>query len=305
MNTEATNKPDLFKIGHVAEQTGVSVPLLRQWERRYGFEPTERINTHRYYSREQVERLKKIKKLNDDQGYSLTQLFDLSAEEIDHRLTEQRVADSRDSDEKISMILVGRELFSNFDSSDNEQLEEVDRFSSFEMFRQSGLDYDEQLDDADMIVLYQPAVKLDQLDLLRGKTLKPILLVCRYVNQDQLLELRLQNIDVSTHLDWYRIVESATELMKRQPSRSSAAVPQCKLEADELEILERSEKDPVIRGRDIVSLLDQLRSFEEHLYIGATTNLHRDVAEHITNARVCLEDAATEMIQAQSLLIES
>ena len=162
-----------------------------------------------------------------------------------------------------------------------------------------------RLDDADMIVLYQPAVKQDQLELLRGKTSKPILLVCRYVNQDQLLELRLQNIDVSTHLDWYRIVESATELMKRQPSRSTATAPQCKLEADELEILERSEKDTVIRGRDIVSLLDQLRSFEEHLYIGATTSLHREVAKHITGARVRLEDAATEMIQAQSLLIES
>lgn len=304
MNTEATNKPDLFKIGHVAEQTGISVPLLRVWERRYGCEPTERINTHRYYSKEQVERIKKIKELSD-QGYPLAQLFELSDDEIDNRLTEERVATTSNIEEKINVILVGRELFSNFDSSDNEQLEEVDRFSSFEAFRQAGLDYDAQLDDADMIVLYQPAVKQDQLELLRGKTSKPILLVCRYVNQDQLLELRLQNIDVSTHLDWYRIAESATELMKRQPSRSTATVPQCKLEANELEILERSEKDAIIRGRDIVSLLDQLRSFEEHLYIGATTNLHREVAEHITSARVCLEDAATEMIQAQSLLIES
>lgn len=304
MITEATNKTDLFKIGHVAEQTGVSVPLLRVWERRYGCEPTERINTHRYYSRDQVERIKKVKELSD-QGYPLTQLFELTDTEIDRRLEEQHVADTIEADEKFNMILIGRELFSNFEGSDSERLELVDRFTSFETFRQSGLDYDEQLADADMIVLYQSTVKQDQIERLRDKTSKPILLVCKYVNADQILELRLQNVEVSTGLDWYHVVDSGVELMKRQPSKSTTSVPVCTLEASELEILESSERDSVVRGRDIVSLLDQLRGFEEHLYINATSSLHRDVARHITDARTALESAATEMIQAQSLLIDS
>ena len=53
-----------FTIANVERETGLSKDLLRMWERRYGFPAPERdANGDRVYPAEQVERLRKIKRL--------------------------------------------------------------------------------------------------------------------------------------------------------------------------------------------------------------------------------------------------
>ena len=54
---------DLYRIGAVANLTGVAVERLRAWERRYGLAPAHRDGRTRYYSGAQLSRLKRIKQL--------------------------------------------------------------------------------------------------------------------------------------------------------------------------------------------------------------------------------------------------
>lgn len=85
------SKGDLFKIGVVANRTGISVERLRAWERRYGLAPAHRDGQTRFYSEAQVERLLAIKSLLD-RGHAIRQVVHLGDEEL-----AQRAAAARDS----------------------------------------------------------------------------------------------------------------------------------------------------------------------------------------------------------------
>ena len=76
---------DLYKIGAVAKRTGISPECLRAWERRYGLQPAARAGKTRFYSASQVARLASIKTLLD-QGHPISQLVQLTDEELQRRL---------------------------------------------------------------------------------------------------------------------------------------------------------------------------------------------------------------------------
>jgi MerR family transcriptional regulator, light-induced transcriptional regulator len=60
---------ELLSIGAVERATGVSKDTLRMWERRYGFpDPVRDAKGERRYTKQQVERLRTIKRLVD-QGF--------------------------------------------------------------------------------------------------------------------------------------------------------------------------------------------------------------------------------------------
>ena len=52
---------DFYRIGSVAALTGIAVERLRAWERRHGFSPAHKNGRTRFYSADQLEKLKKIK----------------------------------------------------------------------------------------------------------------------------------------------------------------------------------------------------------------------------------------------------
>ena len=56
-----------FTIANVERETGLSKDLLRMWERRYGFPaPTRDANGDRIYPADQVDRLRRIKRLTTE-----------------------------------------------------------------------------------------------------------------------------------------------------------------------------------------------------------------------------------------------
>ena len=60
----------VLRIGEVSRRTGVAVPTLRAWERRYGLLTPERTDGgHRLYSEDDVERVRAMQRLLD-QGWS-------------------------------------------------------------------------------------------------------------------------------------------------------------------------------------------------------------------------------------------
>jgi MerR family transcriptional regulator, light-induced transcriptional regulator len=57
----------VLRIGEVSRRTGVAVPTLRAWERRYGLlEPARTEGGHRLYSQADVERVRAMSRLLDD-----------------------------------------------------------------------------------------------------------------------------------------------------------------------------------------------------------------------------------------------
>ena len=75
-----------YRIGAVARLTGISPDTLRIWERRYDIvEPRRTPKGGRLYSQQDVTRLTMIKTLVD-QGYAISTVASLPAEELNRRL---------------------------------------------------------------------------------------------------------------------------------------------------------------------------------------------------------------------------
>ena len=79
---------DFYRIGSVAALTGIAVERLRAWERRHGFSPAHKNGRTRFYSADQLEKLKKIKHLID-RGQTVSSVINLSESQLNQRLTDQ------------------------------------------------------------------------------------------------------------------------------------------------------------------------------------------------------------------------
>jgi MerR family transcriptional regulator/heat shock protein HspR len=64
-------EPDLFFISSAARMLGMHPQTLRKYERLGLIQPSRTIGSMRLYSREELERLKLIKRLVDDAGINL------------------------------------------------------------------------------------------------------------------------------------------------------------------------------------------------------------------------------------------
>lgn len=89
---------ELFSISSVERDTGLSKDTLRVWERRYGFpQPDRDDNGDRAYPREQVEKLRLIRRLLD-QGKRPSKVVAASTEELVAMLEETAVEAPQASD---------------------------------------------------------------------------------------------------------------------------------------------------------------------------------------------------------------
>lgn len=86
MNPSAQNGPGgrgaLHPIGVVAKRTGISLHVLRAWERRYGVvEPVRTAGGQRLYSDADIQRLRLLREVTEA-GRNISQVADLSDEEL-------------------------------------------------------------------------------------------------------------------------------------------------------------------------------------------------------------------------------
>jgi len=71
-----------YRIGDVARYVGLSTHALRAWERRYGTVKPERTpGGNRLYDRDQIDRLKTLKRLTD-YGHSIGEVAHLPLPEL-------------------------------------------------------------------------------------------------------------------------------------------------------------------------------------------------------------------------------
>lgn len=62
---------DDYRIGEAAELVGVERHVLRYWESEFGLEPKRSVTNHRVYSRDDVTKLLKIRRLLHEEGFTI------------------------------------------------------------------------------------------------------------------------------------------------------------------------------------------------------------------------------------------
>jgi len=99
----------LLRIQEVAAETGLTTRAIRYYEEIGLLEPAARSDgSYRLFDDSDLERLRFIKRLRDDAGFSLAQIGRLLEDETVRERNRERFRSSRDPDERRALVLDAR-----------------------------------------------------------------------------------------------------------------------------------------------------------------------------------------------------
>ena len=103
--TTPTTTPALLKIQEVAAETGLTPRSIRYYEEVGLLEPAARSEgAYRLYDASDLERLRTIKELRDEAGFSLAQIGQLLEDEAARERNRERFRTSHDPTERRALI---------------------------------------------------------------------------------------------------------------------------------------------------------------------------------------------------------
>lgn len=104
-----TADPRLLRINEVAAETGLTTRAIRYYEEIGLLEPAGRSDgSYRLFDPSDLERLRFIKSLRDDAGFSLAQVGQLLEDELARERNRERLKTTQDPDERRSLIFDAR-----------------------------------------------------------------------------------------------------------------------------------------------------------------------------------------------------
>jgi len=102
--------PPLLRITEVSAETGLTTRAIRYYEEMGLLEPAARSDgAYRLYDPSDLERLRFIKSLRDDAGFSLAQVGKLLEDELARERNRERLKTTQDPEERRSLILDARD----------------------------------------------------------------------------------------------------------------------------------------------------------------------------------------------------
>jgi DNA-binding transcriptional MerR regulator len=105
-----TTAPRLLRIQEVAAETGLTSRAIRYYEEMGLLEPAARSDgAYRLFDESDLERLRFIKELRDDAGFSLAQIGQLLEDETARERNRERFRATRDAAERRAIIVEARE----------------------------------------------------------------------------------------------------------------------------------------------------------------------------------------------------
>ena len=105
-----TTAPRLLRIQEVAAETGLTTRAIRYYEEMGLLEPAARSDgAYRLFDESDLERLRFIKELRDDAGFSLAQIGQLLEDETARERNRERFRATRDAAERRAIIVEARE----------------------------------------------------------------------------------------------------------------------------------------------------------------------------------------------------
>ena len=289
---------DLYRIGTVANLTGVAVERLRAWERRYGFAPAHRDGRTRFYSGEQLQRLKRIKRLID-QGHPISSLAGLSDGQLRARLTQPSTALRLLP--RVGLIGLGVDRLAR--RQKESEVEIAASWVNLEAFAAAA----ETAPALDAVVVQLPTLSIQPIELIKEKFPRSCIVVIYRYAADKYLR-RVKDLGVEIHewpVGWAEIERACT--VKAQPTENFA---KRRLTDLQLATIASADTDPSGCLGDLVELILQLNAFTDHMATclaadeatAETAALHRCALEETSQARARLEATLATISEASTLL---
>ena len=289
---------DLYRIGTVANMTDLSVERLRAWERRYGLQPAHRAGKTRFYNLEQVERLKKIKRLID-KGHPISSLASLTDEQLDERLVTQRNLAMRPA----TAGLIGPNLLVLEQQQDHTSRIDVRaRWANMDAFMsdQSGADT------LDVIVVQLPVLSAQHIEnIAKFQPKSRIVAIYQFATAKHIAAT--QELGVPT-LNWptsWQEIEHACATTAGMPLRAARSAAR-RFSDEELIAIAASSDDQSNCPQHLVTLISSLNAFAdyslEYAEEAVESALYQRVHSATTQARAQLELALEVLVEADQLL---
>lgn len=257
---------DFYRIGSVAALTGIAVERLRAWERRHGFAPAHKNGRTRFYSADQLARLKKIKHLID-RGQTVSSVIGLGDTQLNQRLKDDQTIKSPDpstrlQSETAKVGLVGANLLQLEQRQESsERLNIVARWANLSAL----IDQHLQQEAPDILVLQVPVLSTQEI-----AAAQQALPACKIISAYQFAtaaELsRCQNQDIPVlkwPLDWREIEYTCLEESKRY-LKSSGYVNR-RFSDEELIALSVGDDDPNRPAQHLVDAIHQVNALAAFL----------------------------------------
>ncbi len=190
MNTKNNEKSEGYRIGAVSRLTGISADNLRVWERRYQtVTPARTDNGDRYYSPEDVSRLKLIKRLVDS-GDSISTIARLDEDKLQQRLSVNQPPQAPAPEQPCSVVVIGESLVTSM-LAERESLTQIVLTHTF----RNTASFQAQADkiEADVLVIEQPTLHVDNAiqinDWINQLRVHTAIVVYRFAARDALNRL--------------------------------------------------------------------------------------------------------------------
>ena len=292
---------DFYRIGSVAALTGIAVERLRAWERRHGFSPAHKSGRTRFYSADQLEKLKKIKHLID-RGQTVSSVINLSDSQLHQRLTDQsgltfntsaRTVDA--SSPKVG--LVGANLLQLEQQQETGgHLNVVARWANLSAL----LDQSQQQQQPDVLVLQVPV--LSSREIAKAQRALPgckIISAYQFATAAELSRCQSQDAPIlKWPLDWREIEFTCLEESKRY--LKSVGYAQRRFSDEELIALSVGDEDPNRPAQHLVEAIHQVNALAAFLQSCAEEN--SDGTESDASKSAALSDACGDAAYARAYL---
>jgi len=283
---------DLYRIGTVASMSGIAVERLRAWERRYGLTPAQRDGKTRFYSADQVERLKKLKALSD-YGHPISSIVELSDQQLDARLASQRQP-AVDVGTRIQIGLIGPNLLVlEAQQAASEQTQIAARWANMAAFCS-----DQQATaPLDVIVVQLPVLldrHVDSISRLCPKS--RIIAVYQFATPSELACVEERGIPtLEWPASWQDIEDTALASAVRLPQAGTVAGNRRFSDEDLIAIAVSAAEDETGATAHLVDLISQLNAFAEYSEeIAATDGVNGERFERV-HADACIARTQLEL----------
>lgn len=289
---------ELYKIGLVSRMTKVSAERLRQWERRYDFAPEAREGQTRFYSDEQVQRIKKINVLAD-QGHGLAQLMQMDNAELDKRFDRISPQTRITETQGFRALFIGRQLASL--ATAETIIEEFPNVQSVDSVGDIPI-HEFQTSDFDAVAIYQTSLDCEKINELISAARKPPLVVYKHFTEDALNEAQ----DMSWTLIQASDLSAKTLASGMTELAYTSIASDTRFSDDDLKnISEVAFHDGLLSAQDIIDSLESVRDLEEHVLRNAKAKTHKRIGQALHQARVSLENALELSVVKDELLLKS
>lgn len=289
---------DLYRIGTVASLTGISVERLRAWERRYDLSPAHKSGRTRFYSKQQLERLRLIKHLID-QGQPISTLADLDHQQLLDRLEDEQ-GPQLEVTHQIRVGLVGPNLIMLEQQAaqagkTRSRLEVISRWANMEAF----CNEQTNTDSPQLLILQLPVLAQQDIDIAKEFFPEASILVVYQFTTEKILE-HLERSGLTAlkwPLSWSEIEHVAIATVGHDSTQTRHAAR--RFSDEELIAIASSELDPSACAQHLVEVINQLNAFITYSDDCALSlpgaERYRQLSKDTSHARAQLEQALASL----------